>query len=228
MNQILDIFDEEKNCEYREETYHVRDNGSIYRCRKPGKSRRPLDEKWTFGNPDKEKGYFNFSTELVHRIVATAFHGPQPSEKHIIDHIDTNKKNNRPQNLRWITRLENILLNPITFSKIIHNYGSIDNFLSNPSEPLNGVFDQSSDWMRTVTKEEAENTRVNLFNLAKESKIATGGQLGEWIYSKPVRQIEVNVEQNLLTESFTTNAIQKRWKTQSEFPNCPILITKRK
>ena len=46
---------------------------------------------------------------VVHRIVATAFHGEQPSEKHIVDHIDTNRRNNRAENLRWITRLDNLL-----------------------------------------------------------------------------------------------------------------------
>ena len=56
-------------------------------------------------------------------------------EKWSVDHIDTNKKNNRPENLRWITRLENILLNPITLSRIIFKYGSIDSFLENPSKP---------------------------------------------------------------------------------------------
>ncbi|MBD8489191.1 HNH endonuclease [Echinicola sp. CAU 1574] len=62
------------------------------------------------------------SSETVHRIVVTAFHGVQPSESHVIDHIDTNKRNNRLENLRWVTRLENILLNPITLSRIIFNY----------------------------------------------------------------------------------------------------------
>lgn len=180
----MDIYESEKTCEYRGETYHVRDNGAIFRCQKPNKRKRPLDEKWTFGNPCKQKGYMNFSSETVHRIVATAFHGKQPSEKHIVDHIDTNKKNNRSENLRWITRLENILLNPITLSRIIFKYGSIDNFLENPSKPIDGELEQNFEWMRTVTKEESDNTRRNLENWAKEGKIPKGDQLGEWIHTK--------------------------------------------
>lgn len=225
MDDLIDIYETLKICEYRDETYHVRDNGSILRCQKPNKRKRPLDEKWTFGKPCKHKGYMNFSSETVHRIVATAFYGKQPSEKHIVDHIDTNKKNNRPENLRWITRLENILLNPITLSRIIYKYGDIDNFLSNPSKPIDGELEQNFDWMRTVTKEESNNTRQNLINWAKEGKIPTGGQLGEWIFSKFDQQVEIYVEENPLTESLTPNAIQKKWKTQSEFPNCPTSLT---
>ncbi|MFH4963668.1 HNH endonuclease signature motif containing protein [Gaetbulibacter sp. M235] len=184
MEHLLHIFGSEKTCEYRGEIYRVRDNGAILRCQKPNKRKRPLDEKWTFGNPCKVKGYMNFSSETVHRIVATAFHGTQPSEKHIVDHIDTNKKNNRPENLRWITRLENILLNPISLARITFKYGSIDNFLANPSGPIDGELDQNFEWMRTVTEEESENAKRNLINWAKEGKIPKGGQLGEWIYTK--------------------------------------------
>lgn len=223
-NNLIDIYDVEKSCEYRGEIYYVRDNGAVYRCRKTNNRKRPLDEKWTFGKFDSKKGYLNFSSETVHRIVATAFHGVQPSEKHIVDHIDTNKQNNRPENLRWITRLDNILLNPITLSRIIFKYGSIDNFLSDPSKPLNGSLDQNFSWMRTITKEESENVKNNLLNWAKEGTISTGGILGEWIYSNLNQKKDDDSEQNLLIQSITSNALQKNWKIQSEFPNCPNLI----
>ena len=221
MIELLNIFETEITCVYRGEKYHVRDNGAIFRCRKENARKRPLDEKWTFGKPCKHKGYMNFSSETVHRIVATAFHGKQPSKNHIVDHIDTNKKNNRPENLRWITRLENILLNPITLSRIIFKYGNIDNFLGNPSNPIDGELDQNFDWMRTVSKEESDNTRENLLKWAKKEQIPVGGQLGEWIFSKMYKQSELQIYNNSLTESLTPNAIQKNWKTQSEFPNCP-------
>jgi HNH endonuclease len=226
LDNLFDINEPEKICEYRGETYHVRENGSIFRLQKTNKRKRPLDEKWTFGKPCKQKGYMNFSSETVHRIVATAFHGKQPSEKHIVDHIDTNKKNNRPENLRWITRLENILLNPITLSRIIFKYGSVDNFLANPSKPIDGELEQNFEWMRTVTKEESDNTRKNLEKWSKEGKIPKGGQLGEWIFNQGIYQEPSNPALNYIL-SKTPNAAQRIIfynDKPNEFPCTPQVI----
>ena len=43
---------------------------------------------------------------LVHRLVCLAFHGPQPSPDHTVDHIDRDVHNNRAVNLRWATKSE--------------------------------------------------------------------------------------------------------------------------
>lgn len=53
---------------------------------------------------------------LVHRLVACAFL-PNPENKPVVDHIDTNPANNCVDNLRWVTTQENCL-NPLTR---IHN-----------------------------------------------------------------------------------------------------------
>lgn len=44
---------------------------------------------------------------LVHRLVCSAFHGDPPSLVHEVAHGDGNSLNNRAQNLRWATRIEN-------------------------------------------------------------------------------------------------------------------------
>ena len=42
----------------------------------------------------------------VHQIEAIAFL-PNPENKEFVDHLDCDKKNNRLDNLRWVTRKEN-------------------------------------------------------------------------------------------------------------------------
>lgn len=49
-----------------------------------------------------------FKTMRVHEVVCTAFHGPKPSPDHEVAHANGDKADNRPGNLRWATRLENM------------------------------------------------------------------------------------------------------------------------
>jgi hypothetical protein len=41
-------------------------------------------------------------------LVCHAFHGPRPSSSHVCAHNDGDPKNNRSDNLRWATQLENV------------------------------------------------------------------------------------------------------------------------
>ena len=51
------------------------------------------------------KTSINGKAHYVHRLVAKAFLEPPPSEKHtIVNHIDGDRANNRPENLKWVTR----------------------------------------------------------------------------------------------------------------------------
>ena len=107
----LDDFEIANKCFYKDERYYVRDNGAVFRYPLDGKRQRPTDNNWTFGKLNIKTGYLEIASVRIHRIVATAFHGEAPTKEHVVDHIDTNKQNNRPDNLRWVSRLENVLLN---------------------------------------------------------------------------------------------------------------------
>lgn len=115
---LLDVFDREMRCEYKGRVYKVRDNGAVCRLHKLGCPAGKWDDIWTFGKPNDKTGYMEIAGERVHRIVAFAFHGNPPTDQYVVDHIDTNRRNNRPENLRWLTRLENALNNPITRKRI--------------------------------------------------------------------------------------------------------------
>ena len=208
---------------HRGEMYRVRDNGSVFRQCRPNKRKRPLDEIWTFGTPSAFTGNMHINSVVVHRIIATAFHGQQASEQHIVDHTDTNRRNNRVENLRWITRLDNLLQNPITLRRIIFAYGSLDEFFKNPGAPLNPKAIKNFDWMRTVSKEEAQESRERLLQWAESDQASKGGFLGEWVYG--ARRDESAIEQRPDDQSPTPNVIQRNWKTPTEFLTCPEKIS---
>lgn len=44
----------------------------------------------------------------IHRLVALAFHGPQPTSAHLVAHNDGVRTNNQIDNLRWATQRENL------------------------------------------------------------------------------------------------------------------------
>jgi hypothetical protein len=53
-----------------------------------------------------------FKYLLVHRLIALTFvNNPRPDIFHLVDHIDQNEWNNRPENLRWLNTQLNALNN---------------------------------------------------------------------------------------------------------------------
>lgn len=227
---ILNDYTETKNCFYKGERYSVRDNGAVLRHAREGMRIREKDNVWTFGKPDLNNGYMKMGSEMVHRIVAFAFLGEPPTPQHVVDHIDTNRKNNRPNNLRWLTKLENVLNNPITRKKIEYLCGSMENFINDPSI-IHEFVDKnpSYEWMRTVTQEEAKNSyeRLRSWDELKSNEKSLRGTIGDWIYAPHEVKNEFSyvcsdtAQIMYFTDSLTPNAIQKHWRTPTEFPLCP-------
>ena len=218
---LLDDFDVQKDCWYRGEHYSVRDNGAVMRHSIEGKRARVYDNFWTWGKVTKS-GYLDIASATIHRIVATAFHGDPPTKEHVVDHIDTNRQNNRPENLRWVTRLENILLNPITVRRILQVCGSVEEFLSDPSKFRNQFPEPQYEWMCTVSKEQAQESKERLLAWAASDKSLKGGSLGTWIFNRG-EQLEKVKEAPEYVNSLSKNAMQKfqSWRTPTEFPLCP-------
>ncbi len=219
----VDDFSHEVECTYKEERFKVRDNGAIFRCSRDGKRLRPNDNQWTFGNANEHTGYMDITSLPVHRIIATAYHGISPTPKHVVDHIDTNKRNNRPENLRWVTRLENILLNPITARRITILCGSIEAFLAEPSKFQDKFNDPNFSWMGTVSLSEAKASLDRMLTWAKSDIQSSGNALGDWIFTRGIMQSQQAPEQEYsnVIKAKTLNAAQRDWRTPSEFLCCP-------
>ena len=202
----IDDFIEMRECDYRGEHYSVRDNGAIMRHQRKDKPKRKYDNMWTFGKPNDKKGYMYFSSEFVHRIVAYAFHGAPPAEGYVVDHIDTNRRNNRPDNLRWLTKLENVLKNPITRARIENICGSIEKFLEDPSIlRWHEKTDPNFKWMHAVTPEEARVSKERLLEWAKHPATSKSGELGEWIFKDRNKPFPLTYEHFAYPVQFQSN-----------------------
>lgn len=204
----LENFKQERECIYKNERYSVRDNGAVFRYSLDGKRSRPTDNKWTFGKLNSKTGYLEIASVSIHRIVATAFHGEPPTKEHVVDHIDTNKHNNRPNNLRWVTRLENILLNPITVRRIEIICGSVEAFLADPTKFRGKFPDPNFEWMCVVSAEEAKISLERMLSWANSHESLKGGSLGEWIFNRETFQTLSVIKPNYIM-SKTTNAAQR-------------------
>lgn len=239
-------FNEEKSCEYKDRQYLVRDNGAILRLQKWGCRPSKYDDVWTFGIKDEKTGYMILAGNIrVHQVVCTAFHGSEPEPHMVVDHIDTNRCNNRPENLRWLTRIENALNNPVTRKKIAYLYGgSIEPFLDNPAILRGLALSSDVSWMKTVTKEQAAACKKHMEKWAEEDskQESTGKGIGDWIFSNEemseatrwnrkqfaIQRAEIEEmnrreyeKQYGLKDSLTPGALQLNWKVLSEFPLCP-------
>ena len=218
MDNLLDTYTLDLECNYKGERYTARDNGAVLRHSLNGKRPRPTDNNWTFGKLNSKTGYLEIASVRIHRIVATAFHGEPPTKEHVVDHIDTNKQNNRPDNLRWVTRLENILLNPITARRIEIACGSVEAFLADPSKFRDKFQDPNYEWMCAVSAEEAQVSLKRMQSWAKSDKQLEGGSLGEWIFDREIIETPPSKQPNYIM-SKTPNAAQRIIFNSEDKPN---------
>lgn len=233
MDDLLNAYKEVCECDYKGEHYSVRDNGAIMRHPKPGKKARRLDNIWTFGQRNAKTAYMIWGTHRVHIIVAKAFLGEHDSKVYVVDHVDTNRCNNRVENLRWFTRLENALNNPITRKRIEWLCGGdIQKFIDAPAcLRVEGAQAQDLSWMRTVTPEEAKTAYKNLMAWTKNKPrpkddntrtITTISPSDpEWMFRAHTMKPEPEI---LVQAQSPASAIQKNWETPSTFPCCPDVV----
>ncbi len=246
---LLNNYEEVKQCIYKGERYSVRDNGAVMRHLREGKKARRDDGVWTFGVKNAKTGYMHFGNtggHRVHIIVATAFMGARDSNAFVVDHIDTNRCNNRVDNLRWCTKLENALNNEITRHKIMYLCGSIEAFVENPAILKERIDrDPSLEWMSAVTKEEAatalENNKRYWAEQAQNPKPLKGGKLDSRVYQRQdsnftsdrnkILNMDSNLkdlnmmyrdERQLVQAKNSRIALQKNWKTPTDFLCCPV------
>lgn len=235
---MVDVNDYEKQIdkiEYKNEIYSARDNGAVLRHPKNPNKPRPVDNIWTFGKQNSKTGYMEISGQRVHRIVATGFLGNAPSKEHLVDHIDTNRANNRPDNLRWVTKLENILLNPATCKRIAYVCGSVENFLADPAKYRDQLKEPNLAWMCTVTAEEAQNCKKHLEEWNKIDNYQNkGGKIGKWIFTPPKphynytnynNNFEINDEKEEINSNYNNQLADQDWSTPTIFFCLPESIT---
>ncbi len=255
VNELLSDYNEVRECDFKGEHYSVRDNGAVYRHARLNKKMRKYDNIWTFGTPNEKNGYMYLSDVRVHQIVATAYFGEHDTKVYVVDHKDSNRRNNRIENLHWLTRLENFLNNPATLKKITFYCGSIETFLKNP-HLIRQFANQNPDysWMRSVSKEEAKRTLENMNEWAKKpNEEPRGGKMGEWIYKSlgynpqmeikrssmgigqpkkktqpmPVCDKQASEEKYkyYVDAKSPNSAVQKDWITPTDFPLCPSEVS---
>src|SRR5574344_749968 len=90
------LYDAHPDGSIRSNNYRRTQRSHILR---PNYASRGYGKVWLSHNNEKERA-------IVSRIIAETFI-PNPENKPYVDHIDTNKRNNCVENLRWVTPREN-------------------------------------------------------------------------------------------------------------------------
>lgn len=190
----------ENTIAYRGETYSVKNNGEIFRHARAEKRKRKDDEIWTFGIGVDDKGFYTIGNHKIHAIVATAFHGEQLSPQYVVFHKNYNKKDNRSDNLMWVTKFQFHIFQPNVQAqlRIVTKKKRFEEILEN-FDDIKSVLPPNLFWMNAVSSEDVFKT----LELYKELKFEE---------KKEAKDIK----------SLTPNAVQRNnWWIKCEFPCCP-------
>ena len=104
--------------QFRNTKYYVTEDGRVF-------SRYPVggDNRFKKGKPSsndfrevatgegtgyKVVGHRTEGRWCVHTMVIECYGPPKPGDDYVVDHIDEDKRNNHINNLRWLTRGENV------------------------------------------------------------------------------------------------------------------------
>ena len=96
--------------------YAVSADGDIWRVTRPQKASFNTKLPYRLARHIGQNGYIEVvlcaqgraKTFRAHRLVLSAFVGPPPTKAHEVAHWNGDKTDNRIENLRWVTRKENM------------------------------------------------------------------------------------------------------------------------
>lgn len=95
------------------EAYEVSNMGRVRRATRSkttyiGRMLKPARDNKGYPHMQASMGPGNRRTVRVHRLVALAFIGAPPSPKHMVNHKNGDRTDNRADNLEWVTNSENV------------------------------------------------------------------------------------------------------------------------